>query len=142
MKATSSLSCLAIFYTIGYVSSEKDRRQFYCQQKSTSGRDYVGKVNTTLDGIPCQKWSDTRPHNHSFTHLGDHNFCRNPIGEVSQSQVWCYTIDPEHERQNCLVPFCPPLKALDFSLDNDGQPDENNSYTHGSLPLSQSALFS
>ena len=26
-----------------------------------------------------------------------------------------------------------PLKALDFSLDNDGEPDENNNYTHASL---------
>ena len=31
------------------------------------------------------------------------------------------------------VPFCPPLKALDFSLDNDDKADENNSYTHASL---------
>ena len=29
--------------------------------------------------------------------------------------------------------MCPPLKALDFSLDNDWRPDENNSYTHASL---------
>ena len=59
-----------------------------CQQRSTSGRDYIGKANTTVDGIRCQRWSDTQPHNHSFTHVGDHNFCRNPIGEeTSQSQV-------------------------------------------------------
>ena len=98
----------------------------------TSGRSYEGEANTTVDGIPCQRWSDTEPHEHSFTHVGDHNFCRNPNG-ASQSQVWCYTTDPGHEQQNCSVPFCPPLKALDFSLDNDGEADENNSYTHASL---------
>ena len=31
-----------------------------CQQKSTSGQDYVGVANTTIEGIPCQKWSDTQ----------------------------------------------------------------------------------
>ena len=28
-----------------------------------------------------------------------------------------------------------PLKALDFSLDNDGKSDENNSHTHASLEM-------
>ena len=99
-----------------------------CQQRSTSGRDYIGKANTTVDGIRCQRWSktqrvetfNTKPYNRSFTNVGDHNFCRNPIGgEPTQSQFWCYTTDPLHEKQNCSVPFCPPLKALDFFLDND-----------------------
>ena len=43
-----------------------------CQQRSTSGRDYIGEINTTVDGIPCQKWSDTQPHDHDFTDVGDH----------------------------------------------------------------------
>ena len=93
----------------------------------------MGEANTTVDGIPCQRWSDTKPHDHTFTHVGDHNFCRNPNGAGSQSQVWCYTIDPEHEKQSCAVPFCSPLKAIDFSLDNDNEPDEDNSYTQASL---------
>ena len=114
-----------------------------CQEKSTKGRSYKGNANTTVDGIPCQKWSERTPHNHSFTDIGDHNFCRNPH-EASESQVWCFTTDPEQERANCSVPFCPPLKALDFSLDNDMEKDENGSYTKATLkkeglPL-QSAL--
>ena len=133
MEGASSLGCLAIFAILGYVSSLKESRRIDCQEMSTLGFDYVGEANTTVDGIPCQRWSDTWPHNHSFTHLGDHNFCRNPIGARFQSQVWCYTTDPEHERRNCSVPFCPSLKAIDFSPDNDGKPDENNSYTHASL---------
>ena len=130
MKETSALSYLTIFSILGCASSHKE---IGCQHRSTSGRDYAGKANTTIDGIPCQKWSDTQANEHRFTHVGDHNFCLNPIGAKSQNQVWCYTTDPEHERQNCSVPFCPPLKALDFSLDNDWRPDETNSYTHGSL---------
>ena len=138
MKGNSLSKCLPILIFCGYLSivrgdGEGIARKIGCQQKSTSGRSYAGEANTTVDGIPCQRWSDTQPHNHSFTHVGDHNFCRNPIGGSSQSQVWCYTMDPEHELQNCSVPFCPPLKALDFSLDNDGEPDKNKSYTHASL---------
>ena len=40
-----------------------------CQQKSTSGQDYVGVANTTIEGIPCQKWSDTQPHDHPLLSL-------------------------------------------------------------------------
>ena len=115
---------------LGYLSNVISQEQkleerdiIGCQQKSTSGRSYEGGANTTVDGIPCQKWSKTHPHNHNFTHVGDHNFCRNPDGAI-ESQVWCYTTDPEQERQNCLVPFCPPLKALDFSLDDDLKPSK------------------
>ena len=115
-------------------------RQIGCQQRSTSGRDYVGEANTTVDGIPCQRWSDTEPHDHSFTHVGDHNFCRNPNEALAQDQVWCFTTDPNVLAQYCSVPLCPPLKALDFSLDNDFEPDENNSYTHASLGKSASLV--
>ena len=92
----------------------------------------MGEANTTIDGISCQKWSDARQYDQNFTHVGDHNFCRNPIGSGG-SQVWCYTTDPEVPYQYCSVPFCPPLMALDFSLDNDQESDESNSYTHASL---------
>ena len=93
----------------------------------------MGEANTTIDGISCQKWSDARQYDQNFTHVGDHNFCRNPNGEVSQSQVWCYTTDPEVSYQSCSVPFCAPLKAFDFSSDNDNKPDDSNSYTHAFL---------
>ena len=139
MKGKSLFKCLPILIFCGYLSIvssqhavEGESRRIGCQQSSTSGRSYAGEASMTVDGIPCQRWSDTEPHNHEFTHVGDHNFCRNPNG-ASQSQVWCYTTDPQHELQNCSVPFCNPLKALDFSLDNDWEPDENKSYTHASL---------
>ena len=102
-----------------------------CQYWSTSGRDYKGMANTTAAGIPCQRWSDTKPHDHPFTYVGDHNHCRNPVG--TYDQVWCFTADPEQRAQQCSVPFCPPLKVLDFSLDNNWKPDANNTFTHASV---------
>ena len=132
MEGIPILSCLTIFTILGCASAEKETTPIGCQQRSTSGRTYNGNANTTVDGIPCQKWSETQPHEHSFTHVGDHNFCRNPNG-ASNSQVWCFTSDPVNVRQNCSVPFCPSLKALDFSLDNDDKADEDNIYTHASL---------
>ena len=83
-----------------------DQRQIGCQQRSILGRDYEGNTNTTIDGIPCQRWSDTYPWEHNFTDVGDHNFCRNPDGD--SDGVWCYTTDPDIEYQYCSVPFCPP----------------------------------
>ena len=108
-----------------------DQRHIGCQQKSTSGRTYNGKANTTHAGIPCQQWSDREPHDHRFTHVGDHNFCRNP---TLGFRVWCFTTDPDVQVQYCSVPFCPHLKALDFSLDNDNYLDDIDiSYTHANL---------
>ena len=133
ISSFAHLSILVLFQFVIIACSEQNRgqSQIGCQQKSTIGRDYVGEANTTVDGIPCQRWSDTQPHDHSFTHVGDHNFCRNPVGDPFG--VWCYTTDPEIRHQFCPVPFCPPFKALDFSLDNDFKSDDNNSYTHASL---------
>ena len=124
MEGNSHLTRLQIiifFGCLGIISAqtkEGETRRIGCQQKSALGRSYAGEANTTVDGIPCQRWSDTKPHDHSFTHMGDHNFCRNP-NDAKDTQVWCYTTDPEVRHQNCSVPFCAP--------------DEDNSYTHASL---------
>ena len=111
--------------------SIREGRSIGCQHKSTLGRTYRGEANTTVDGIPCQRWSDKEPHSHIYTHVGDHNYCRNPYGSPG-SVVGCYTTDHKVRYQNCSVPYCPPMKALDYSLDNDLKPDENNTYTHAS----------
>ena len=71
MKGTSFWSCLTILSTLGDVSSENVPgmgKLMDCQQRSTSGRDYGGKANTTVDGIPCQRWSDKEPHDHRQVH--------------------------------------------------------------------------
>ena len=112
-------------------TSLSEQQDIGCQHHSTIGRDYKGTANTTGYGIPCQKWSDTQPHDHLFTHVGNHNFCRNPVG--SYDQPWCFTTDPDRKAQYCSVPVCPSLKVLDFSLDNDWKPNANGTYTHASV---------
>ena len=135
----SLLKCLPLLIYFGCFviqSSEAEKGQepkkIGCQQKSTMGRDYLGEANTTVDGISCRRWSDPDLRAYGFAHVGDHNFCRNPKA-VSQFPVWCFTPDPDTPHQICSVPFCSPLKALDFSLDSDSEPDESANYTHASL---------
>ena len=86
------LMLLSTLFTPGWSLIAGEQNHIGCQHRSTSGRDYRGTANITEDGIPCQKWSDTQPHDHKDTSVGDHNFCRNPDGD---SKVWCYTNDPE-----------------------------------------------
>ena len=122
--------CMAVKVCFGLDNDE-------CQHKSTMGRDYTGAVNTTRTGIPCQRWSDTQPHNHQFTNVGEHNFCRNPENS-GVNKLWCYTNDSSVQWQYCSVPFClAPTdlkdKVLDFSLDGDWKPDAEGIYTHASL---------
>ena len=71
------------------------RNDIGCQHKSTLGRDYQGAANTTVTGIPCQKWSDSSPVDHEFTYVGDHNFCRNPSGTYDD-KVWCVANKIQH----------------------------------------------
>ncbi|XP_070570506.1 low-density lipoprotein receptor-related protein 2-like isoform X2 [Ptychodera flava] len=70
-----------------------------------NGYDYRGKVNTTVSGRHCQKWSSQTPHSHnrtdefySNTGLGDHSYCRNPDNEAG---IWCYTTDPDVRWEFC-----------------------------------------
>ena len=47
------------------------------------GASYSGKVNVTASGRTCQVWSTSHPHEHPYTEVGDHNYCRNPaLGKV------------------------------------------------------------
>ena len=64
-------ACLSIASSQPRGEGEGIKRKIGCQQKSTSGRSYAGEANTTVDGIPCQRWSDTEPHDHMFTHVGE-----------------------------------------------------------------------
>ena len=99
---------LLAFLSMSSIVCSKEHDIIGCQHSATKGRDYKGSANTTETGIPCQRWSDTHPHDHQFTHVGDHNFCRNPAG-TTFTQVWCFTTDPTVQVQYCQVPFCPPL---------------------------------
>ena len=85
-----------------------------CREEK-AGREYIGKVNTTVSGKQCQQWSSNAPHvrNSNFTDTdfpngslaAAENFCRNPDSSYSEG-VWCYTTDPTVPREACEVPEC------------------------------------
>nr|CAB3264947.1 plasminogen-like [Phallusia mammillata] len=71
---------------------------------------YRGNQNFTHAGTKCQIWDSFTPHAHIYTSsrfpgkgLGNHNFCRNPDGDV---QPWCFTTDPSINWAYCDVPTC------------------------------------
>ncbi|ETN59607.1 tyrosine-protein kinase transmembrane receptor Ror2 [Anopheles darlingi] len=76
-----------------------------------SGRFYLGTVNVSSSGIPCQKWDSQEPHSHHkpplvFAELQDaENYCRNAGGE--EPTPWCYTTDKTVRWQACDIPLCP-----------------------------------
>ncbi|XP_019635202.1 PREDICTED: hepatocyte growth factor-like, partial [Branchiostoma belcheri] len=72
-----------------------------------NGATYRGHVNTTDDGLVCQRWEDQTPHEHEFLDLSigglSENYCRNPDDE---KRPWCYTLDPSVRWQYCPVKPC------------------------------------
>ena len=80
------------------------------------GEDYTGTVSKTDTGKQCQKWSSNTPHvpNPEFTddkfpdgsREAANNYCRNPADRSGIQGVWCYTVDPDQERELCDVPLC------------------------------------
>ncbi|XP_072046805.1 plasminogen-like [Amphiura filiformis] len=89
-------------------------RREYCASEcyyDVIGRDYLGTVHQTKDGVKCQSWAALYPHNHNKTPekypydgLGEHNYCRNPDEEPNGP--WCYTTDPETRWEYCPVSNC------------------------------------
>lgn len=75
-----------------------------------NGRYYLGTVNVTQAGIPCQHWDSQSPHTHIqppnvFPEVRNaENFCRNAGG--SEPYPWCYTSDPSTRWSYCDVPLC------------------------------------
>ena len=76
-----------------------------CQEGSPMGASYLGKDNVTASGLNCQAWSSSKPHEHQYDEVGDHNFCRNPDSSWDGG-VWCYTTDPNKRWEVCSVPVC------------------------------------
>ena len=99
-----------------------------CQDGDSWGVNYSGNMNHTTSGRACQAWSAQEPHEHEYTEIGEHNHCRNSF--LDAEGVWCFTTDPDMLWDYCPVPICAPmLKVLDFSADNDHEPDSNGEYT-------------
>jgi len=75
----------------------------------------VGRVNTTVSGRQCQKWSSNTPHvpksyltNDTFpdeSRVAAENYCRNPDRSWVEG-LWCYTMDPDVRWELCDVPQC------------------------------------
>lgn len=77
------------------------------------GLEYTGHQSITVSGRTCQRWLSQSPHKHNFTDAKSFpdysledadNFCRNP--DNSAEGPWCYTTDPDRQREQCDVPKC------------------------------------
>jgi len=75
----------------------------------------MGQVNTSVRGIPCQKWASDTPHITSRdyedsdfpegSHAAAENYCRNPDDGWLEG-VWCYTMNASVRWDICDVPQC------------------------------------
>ncbi|XP_043916969.1 muscle, skeletal receptor tyrosine-protein kinase [Protopterus annectens] len=89
---------------------EIDKKQVTTTCYKDKGKFYQGFVNTTVSGLPCQKWTEQVPHFHRrspdiFPELqNSENYCRNPGGE--SARPWCYTVDRSVRWEYCNVPLC------------------------------------
>ncbi|XP_063698723.1 tyrosine-protein kinase transmembrane receptor Ror2 [Culicoides brevitarsis] len=94
---------------VGLTEMRKDMITRDCRMGN--GRYYLGTMNVTNTGLPCQKWSVQSPHEHIrppevFPELKNaENHCRNVGGE--ESMPWCYTMSPTVRWQHCSIPLCP-----------------------------------
>ncbi|KAK1328398.1 hypothetical protein QTO34_011971 [Cnephaeus nilssonii] len=81
---------------------------------TTNGADYRGTQNWTAlqGGKPCLFWNETFQHPYNTLNypngeggLGEHNYCRNPDGDVSP---WCYVAEQEDGVywKYCEIPAC------------------------------------
>ena len=73
-----------------------------------NGDGYLGTINTTASGVPCQRWDSQTPHQHTMElserHPNlDENYCRSTD---SYPSPWCYTADPDTRWEYCTVPQC------------------------------------
>jgi len=78
--------------------------------RNGNGRFYMGTMNVSKSGIPCQRWDTQYPHKHFQPPLVFHqllegeNYCRNAGGE--EPHPWCYTVDESVRWQHCDIPMC------------------------------------
>jgi hypothetical protein len=75
---------------------------------NTASQKYKGTINTTISGLPCQRWVDNYPHQHFYrdnyaypdNNVTDaQNYCRDPN---KKGYIWCFTLDPIVRSERCL----------------------------------------
>ncbi|CAG0901605.1 unnamed protein product, partial [Darwinula stevensoni] len=104
------------------VSAEPD---YTSCKKDSRGTTYLGKLNHTASGRPCQNWTADVPHFRNMEIMEDdnfpdgstekaRNFCRNPDGY--DLGPWCYTGDPLTRWEVCAVPWCKGRTRLGLGL--------------------------
>ena len=70
--------------------------------KDPKGLHYEGTVDKTESGRTCQNWNTKRYPSNGFRY--NHNYCRNPDGEV---RPWCYTTDFDDRWELCAYDMTP-----------------------------------
>ncbi|XP_014662192.1 PREDICTED: muscle, skeletal receptor tyrosine protein kinase-like [Priapulus caudatus] len=110
-----------------YWHDEWDRSSKTTKCFQDAGVFYIGTVNVTKSGMPCQKWSKQEPNIHNYypgvypSLVNAENFCRNPLSETSSP--WCFTQDSKHRWEHCNIAHCDDPTALDNATLWRGSPD-------------------
>ena len=74
------------------------------------GETYIGTVQHTALGYPCEFWVNIHKTSYKDDDFPDGsvhaamNFCRNPSGD--EEGRWCYTIEEDVIWQWCGIPMC------------------------------------
>ncbi|XP_059800504.1 hepatocyte growth factor-like protein isoform X3 [Hypanus sabinus] len=105
-------------YTMDWNTRLEDCGIARCDQDvcvTCNGEDYAGFMDHTASGRECQRWDLNYPHEHKYQpekypekNLDD-NYCRNPDGSPLP---WCYTTDPDVEREYCNIRKCSETHKL------------------------------
>ena len=95
----------------------------------TENERYTGTVSVTNNGIPCQDWASSSPHNHTFNqnesfpadgsvHAAK-NYCRN-FAEFRWGSPFCITTNPDIIDGDCTLRICNGKVNVQFLLFDNG----------------------
>nr|XP_006814176.1 PREDICTED: zinc metalloproteinase nas-13-like [Saccoglossus kowalevskii] len=97
-----------------YGCNKRQTRPKCIPSENNDGREYRGNLDYTTELITCQKWSSQWPHEHNYFSndtvkdskrgIGDHNYCRNPVGR--RAKPWCFTTRKDIKWQYCDIIIC------------------------------------